>query len=332
MPVRGGKVCCTNLTCVLYSYEPGKYKEDDGHAERGDIPWAGAFDPSWYRRNEIPEVLRAIRSGFPETLFYGGLQKGDEQYNEPSWMTIGDHPVMHMNGQSHNESALFNVDDSQYEDVWKLARAVIASWNSIEPLLIENERLSQENERLRSIAPQSMIDLSKDVRSISRSIDVLNERLISILDYDQKSEPNCNNATLGSLGELFSNDHSGTDMKPHKHAMASARKYGGKWQDYEEIHEFFDHSKSAHPDVRHRALLHSAWGIYLAERVFGRTFENSDGRIVAVRDVAEDHVFQDMGFIPTASKWLDAMDMRPWMGGPIKKRVYVAKGGPEHVD
>lgn len=43
-------------------------------------------------------------------------------------------------------------------------------------------------------------------------------------------------------------------MKPWRHARNSARKFGGMPEDYIEIHNFMDVSKSAHADVRHRAV------------------------------------------------------------------------------
>jgi len=49
-------------------------------------------------------------------------------------------------------------------------------------------------------------------------------------------------------------------MKPHLHARLSVKKHGGKLEDYLAIHEFIDSSKVAVADVRHRAMLHSAWG------------------------------------------------------------------------
>lgn len=104
-------------------------------------------------------------------------------------------------------------------------------------------------------------------------------------------------------------------MKPYAHAKNSAKKYGGKPEDYQAVHDFFDSSKSALADVRHRALLHSAWGIFLLERVFGTTITNSEGRRVCVRDLGEDHVIEDLGFIPSAEHWLRNMRIEPWMGG-----------------
>ena len=83
-------------------------------------------------------------------------------------------------------------------------------------------------------------------------------------------------------------------MKPLKHALNSARRFGGKPEDYQAIHDFFDMGKAAHPDVRHRALLHHSMGPYIAERVFGTSITNSDGAQVSVRDVAEQHIARDV--------------------------------------
>lgn len=110
-------------------------------------------------------------------------------------------------------------------------------------------------------------------------------------------------------------------MKPLSHARNSARKFGGVPEDYQAIHDFFDHSKSCVADVRHRAMLHSAWGIYLAEKVFGTYITNSEGRNVCVRDVGEQHVIEDLGRIPTMEDWLKHMDIAPWMGGTARKRT-----------
>lgn len=109
-------------------------------------------------------------------------------------------------------------------------------------------------------------------------------------------------------------------MKPHLHANISAKQFGGSPEDYMAIHEFMDHSKSAVADVRHRAMLHSAWGIYVVSKVFGDLITNSDGRKVSVRDVAEEHVIQDLGFIPTMDDWLKTMPIEGWMSGARKRR------------
>ena len=42
--------------------------------------------------------------------------------------------------------------------------------------------------------------------------------------------------------------------KPYVHAVSSAKKFGGIWEDYIDIHEFLDSSKAVMSDLRHRAL------------------------------------------------------------------------------
>ena len=113
-------------------------------------------------------------------------------------------------------------------------------------------------------------------------------------------------------------------MKPFQHARASVKKYGGKIEDYQEIHDFFDSSKQTLPDMRHRAILHSAFGIFLLERVFGTTITNSDGKQVCVRDLGEDHVIQDLGFIPTVERWLKHLPKEDLMfGNRLRKKKFI---------
>jgi hypothetical protein len=108
-------------------------------------------------------------------------------------------------------------------------------------------------------------------------------------------------------------------MKPLIHARISMKKYGGTVEDYLPIHDFFDSSKATLPDVRHRAILHSAFGIFLLEKVFGTYIVNSDGKQVSVRDLGEEHVLQDLGTIPTVERWLEKLPIEPWMSGTIKR-------------
>lgn len=109
-------------------------------------------------------------------------------------------------------------------------------------------------------------------------------------------------------------------MKPLIHAKSSVKKYGGKIEDYLAIHDFMDSTKSSVPDVRHRAILHSSFGIFLVEKVFGVYFKNSDNKDVSVRDIAEDHVIEDLGFIPTMEHYLKNMTIQGWMSGTMRNR------------
>lgn len=108
-------------------------------------------------------------------------------------------------------------------------------------------------------------------------------------------------------------------MKPYLHAKISAKKFGGVPEDYMDIHNFIDSSKACMPDIRHRAILHSAFGCYLVEQMYGATRVNSEGREYSPRDVAEAHIIEDLGFIPTVEKYLNNMTIQPWMSGTEKK-------------
>lgn len=113
-------------------------------------------------------------------------------------------------------------------------------------------------------------------------------------------------------------------MKPLQHAKISAHKHGGHWEDYIDIHEFFDNTKAHVADMRHRAILHNAWGIYMAQLVFGKVRVNSVGREYSVRDIAEDHVLEDLGTIPTLNEVINCIDTKhlKWLGGkPANKRI-----------
>lgn len=137
--------------------------------------------------------------------------------------------------------------------------------------------------------------------------------------------------------------------KPIIHANSSVRQFGGSAEDYLPLHECMDSSKATVPDNRHRAILHSSFGIFLLDRIFGQNLPeldtlarkhnlsedvvndilawhkssailggqiiNSDGKRVSVRDVGEQHVLEDFAhkFIPTPQDYLQEMEFMDWM-------------------
>ena len=145
--------------------------------------------------------------------------------------------------------------------------------------------------------------------------------------------------------------------KSDKHAESSAKQYGGSLEDYLEIHEMMDSSKSAHADNRHRVIFHSAFGAYLIQKIFGMDFDkmkklqhkyqlpdefldelvelfkhnrqngvhwkNGDGKKVHVRDIAEQHILEDfrMRFIPSLSDYLQNMSLKGWMNNGISENL-----------
>ena len=138
--------------------------------------------------------------------------------------------------------------------------------------------------------------------------------------------------------------------KPEIHAKRSAKKFGGISSDYLPIHNFMDSSKAHVSDNRHRAILHTGFGIFLTESMFGEditellklakrfdwsdeelqeikkwkqksnqqgtSITNSNDRQVQVRDIAEQHVLEDFnGRIPSMGDFLTEMNHKPWMDG-----------------
>lgn len=102
------------------------------------------------------------------------------------------------------------------------------------------------------------------------------------------------------------------------HARSCVTKWGGRPEDYIDIEHWFDGSKEYMGDFRHRALRHHAVGIAECRRRFGITLINSDGRTVPVQLIAERHVIEDHGFLPTLQDWFRYIAPQPWMNKPKK--------------
>lgn len=105
------------------------------------------------------------------------------------------------------------------------------------------------------------------------------------------------------------------------HARSCQSKWGGDAEDYIEVHELIDSSKRTLGDVRHRAMYHHTEGVWLCQRVFGRTITTSAGRGVPVRLIAERHVLEDLGWLPTPGDYFRGLPLQPWMGGAQHKTL-----------
>ena len=100
----------------------------------------------------------------------------------------------------------------------------------------------------------------------------------------------------------------------YHHALSSVKKWGGTAEDYLPLHQW-SKSKAHHADFRHRALRHHAEGIFMLERFFGPTITISTGRVVPVRLIGEQHVREDLGFIPSFADWVRCIRRNPgWAG------------------
>jgi len=79
------------------------------------------------------------------------------------------------------------------------------------------------------------------------------------------------------------------------------------------------------------SLASSGKSVYIMlERFFGPTLTISTGRVVPVRFVGEQHVREDLGFIPSFGDWVRCIRPEPWMGRaqPIHRDVdpFAAEG------
>ena len=52
----------------------------------------------------------------------------------------------------------------------------------------------------------------------------------------------------------------------------------------------------------------------MAESILGPTLTLSTGRVIPTRWVGEQHVKEDLGFIPSFADWVKAIRPEPWMG------------------
>lgn len=110
-------------------------------------------------------------------------------------------------------------------------------------------------------------------------------------------------------------------MNSYLHAKSAAHKWGGQPEDYIAVEEFIDGTKKAFGDVRHRSILHNTYGVWLAQEIFGRVIQLECGKQVAVREIAEQHILEDLGFIPTIQDWVKHMEIQPWMGGLQRREI-----------
>lgn len=99
-------------------------------------------------------------------------------------------------------------------------------------------------------------------------------------------------------------------MNTSKHAQMSVHRYGGKLEDYADIHQFIDSTKNLCSDNRHR-IFHNLWAVNeIVIPIFGHVLTNSDGKQVDIKDMCEkDHLLPDFRgrFIPTLGDFVQAI-------------------------
>ena len=102
------------------------------------------------------------------------------------------------------------------------------------------------------------------------------------------------------------------------HATSSANAFGGVAEDYLEIHEWFDRSRKGTSSILHRMLAHHTAGIADAVEHFGSTITISTGRKVPVSLIGEQHITEDLGFVPTLDDYIGMMACPRWASKKAK--------------
>ena len=103
------------------------------------------------------------------------------------------------------------------------------------------------------------------------------------------------------------------DIPFERHCEMSAEKFGGHPIEYQQIHEKMLEPKGP----AGRLTFHSAFGVFIIEKLFGVYFKNTAGKVVSTRDVAEQHVLRTLRGIPSLTDWLAPIG-KPWMAGSRK--------------
>ena len=109
-------------------------------------------------------------------------------------------------------------------------------------------------------------------------------------------------------------------MNSWHHAQSAARKWGGDPETYLPIEEFIDSSKQVIGDVRHRSIYHHTLGVYLCQKIFGDTLKVGR-KMIPVRLIAERHILEDLGWLPSPADYIKGMPIDPWMSGSQRKSL-----------
>ncbi len=96
------------------------------------------------------------------------------------------------------------------------------------------------------------------------------------------------------------------------HATSSVNAFGGVPEDYLEIHAWFDRGRAGTSSILHRFLSHHTQGIADAVEHFGKTITISTGRQVPTSLIGEQHIQEDLGFVPTMDDFIQMMVAPRW--------------------
>ena len=104
----------------------------------------------------------------------------------------------------------------------------------------------------------------------------------------------------------------------HYHCVSSVNAFGGVPGDYAELHRWMDRSRNSTNSIMHRMLSHHTQGISDCVDYFGDVIVISTGRQVPTSLLAEQHVREDLGFIPDLNHYIELLTCPRWASRPAK--------------
>lgn len=105
---------------------------------------------------------------------------------------------------------------------------------------------------------------------------------------------------------------------PYHHALSSSKPRGLNWKDHFELHDWLDSSKSMFSDAKHRSLFHHKTGVYLSKSIFKD--------IKAVTEITQEHIIEDIDFVPSIIDWLPDKFWSPKLTPPKSLSLSDLKG------
>lgn len=115
---------------------------------------------------------------------------------------------------------------------------------------------------------------------------------------------------------------------PLYHARSSTQQFGGEAHDYLPIHQFFDQTKMCVPSNLHRLVLHHTFGIELCLEIYGPTLRRASDQVgIETELIAQQHVTEDFGFLPTLQECLRTHPLYTGGNGlPVRAKEEVVAG------
>ena len=104
----------------------------------------------------------------------------------------------------------------------------------------------------------------------------------------------------------------------HYHCVSSANAFGGEPDDYAELHRWMDRSRDSTNSIMHRMLSHHTQGIRDCIEHFGHTIDICRAPAVPTSLLAEQHVREDLGFIPNLDHYIELLTCPRWASRPAK--------------